>query len=417
MIAKKGVRKMKINIMIISKFENKIEEVKKLIIDEELAVVGAAPGGSQTLDKIENLSPDVVIMFLDTQGGDVLNLTERIILHKPRTHVILLVEYMEVDILQKANKAGAHNVIEFPKSPKEFAEYIKSVHHNEMIRINSLNENQNIAWTSRVVTVFGAKGGLGKTTIATNLAVKLAEQKKKVALIDLDLQFGDIHVFLDIEPADTISELVQQVFTPNIDSVRSYMTVHSSGVHVLCAPKSPEYAELVSAEKVQSLLSILRTYYDYVIIDTPPYFSDVTITAIEASSTILFVTGLDISILKNSKLSLSLMDSLQQRDKVRLIVNRAVDISSITIADVQKIIGCPIWAKIPSDYRVAVTALNRGIPFVISSAGSKLSQSINKVAEALMSGADDIGIKCIDDKKIHKRRKLFGFLGKKNDFI
>ena len=270
---------------------------------------------------------------------------------------------------------------------------------------------------SKVVTVFGANGGLGKTTIATNLAAKLAEQRKKVALIDLDLQFGDIHVFLDIEPADTISELVQQVYTFNIDSVRSYMTVHSSGVHVLCAPKSPEYAELVSAEKVQSLLSVLRTYYDYVIIDTPPYFNDVTITAIEASSTILFVTGLDISILKNSKLSLSLMSSLQQRDKVRLIVNRAVDISSITVADVQKIIGCPIWAKIPSDYMVAVTALNRGIPFVISSPGSKLSQSINQVANALMSGADDVGIQYVEDKKIRKRQKLFGFLRKKNNFI
>ena len=132
---------MKINTMIISKFENKIEEIKKLIIDDELIVVGVATGGSQTLDKIENISPDVVIMFLDTQGGDVLSLTERIILHKPRTHVILLVECMEVDILQKANKAGAHNVIEFPKSSKEFAEYIKSVHHNETIRINSLDEN------------------------------------------------------------------------------------------------------------------------------------------------------------------------------------------------------------------------------------------------------------------------------------
>lgn len=410
---------MKINVLVISKLEKNLNTMKRMIDDEEIIVIGDSPGGAQALDKIENVSPDMVIMFLGAGDTDVLSLTERIILHRPRTHVILLVEYMDVDILQKAIKAGAHNVIEVPTSPKEFAEYIKSVYHNETIRINSLNDKQNIAWMSRVVTVFGAKGGLGKTTIATNLAVKLAENRKKVALIDLDLQFGDIHIFLDIEPADTISEFVQQVFTPNIDSVRSYMTVHSSGIHVLCAPKSPEYAELVSAEKVQSLLSVLRTYYDYVIIDTPPSFTDVTITAIESSSTILFVTGLDISILKNSKLSLSLMDSLQQRDKVRLIVNRAVDMSSITVEDVQRIIGCPIWAKIPSDYKVAVTALNRGTPFVISSPGSKLSQSISIVADALVSGADNFDIQSTSNKKIKAigERKHFRLFKRRNEIV
>lgn len=411
---------MKINVLVISRLEKNLDAMKRMIDDEEIVVLGDSPGGAQALDKIENVSPDMVIMFLGAGDTDVLSLTERIILHRPRTHVILLIEYMDVEILQKAIKAGAHNVIEFPSSPKELAEYIKSVHHNETIRINSLNEKQNIAWMSRVVTVFGAKGGLGKTTIATNLAVKLAENHKKVALIDLDLQFGDIHIFLDIEPADTISEFVQQVLTPNIDSVRSYMTVHSSGVHILCAPKSPEYAELISAEKVQSLLSVLRTYYDYVIIDTPPSFNDVTITALESSTTILFVTGLDISILKNSKLSLSLMDSLQQRDKIRLIVNRAVDMSSITVEDVQKIIGCPIWTKIPSDYKVAVTALNRGIPFVISSPGSKLSQSISIVADALISGSEHFDIQTTSHKKIKnilEGRKHFRLFKRRNEIV
>ncbi|WP_027399979.1 AAA family ATPase [Anaerovorax odorimutans] len=400
---------MKIKVLVISKLEKNLESIKNMIEDEEIIILGDSCGGTQALDKIENMSPDMVIMFLGSGDTDVLSLTERIILHKPRTHVILLAEYIDVNILQSAIKAGAHNIIEIPTSQKEFAEYIKSVYHNENIRINSLNGNQNIAWMSRVVTIFGAKGGLGKTTIATNLAIKLAESHKKVALIDLDLQFGDIHIFLDIEPADTISELVQQVFTPNIDSVRSYMAVHSSGVHVLCAPKSPEYAELISAEKVQSLLSVLRTYYDYVIIDTPPSFSDVTLTAIESSSTILFVTGLDISILKNSKLSLSLLDSLQQKDKVRLIVNRAVDISSITVEDVQKIIGCPIWTKIPSDYKIAVTALNRGIPFVISSPGSKLSQSISTVANVLLSGSDNFDIQSTSNKKLKSIKENRGF--------
>ena len=400
---------MKISVLLVSKLDSNLRRMRQLIEDEDIGVIGDSAGGTAALEKIDNTNPNIIIMALGAGDLDVLNLTERVILHKPRSHVILLTDRLEVNLLQQAMKAGAHNIIEFPETAKELCTYIKSVFNNETTRINSLSETQNLSWMSRVVTVFGSKGGLGKTTIATNLAVKLSEQHKKVALIDLDLQFGDVHIFMDIETKDTISELVQDVYTPNIDSVRSYMVVHSSGVHVLCAPKSPEYAELISAEKVQSLLSLLRSYYDYVIIDTPPTFSDVTMTAIESSSTILFVTGLDISILKNSKLSLSLLESLQQKDKIKLLVNRAVNMNSITVEDVQKITGCPIWAKIPSDYNIAVSALNRGVPFVVGSPKSKLSQAIESVANVLLSGKDDFNIESSASDKANKKRSGFLF--------
>ncbi|HBC32341.1 MAG TPA: hypothetical protein DC024_14000 [Clostridiales bacterium] len=380
---------MKIKVLLISKMERNIEALRSKIEDEEIIIIGDTAGGAQALDKIENTSPDIIIMTLGSGDTDVLNLAERIIFHRPKTFVILVADTLNVEIMQEAVKVGCHNLIEFPSTSKEFAEYIKSVYNNESIRIKSLSNKDTLVWASRVITVFGAKGGLGKSTIAANLAVKLAEKRKKVALVDLDLQFGDLNIFLDLEPKDTIVELVQDVITPNIDSVRSYMAVHSSGVHVLCAPKSPEYAELVSSEKVQSLLSLLRTYYDYVIVDTSPSFTDVTITAIESSSIIFFVTGLDISILRNSKLSVSLLESLQQTDKIRLIVNRAVDMNSITINDVQKIIGYPIWAKLPSDYKVAVNALNRGVPFVTGAPNSKLSASITGLTEILIKGTTD----------------------------
>ena len=380
---------MKIKVLLISKMERNIEALRSKIEDEEIIIIGDSIGGAQALDKIENTSPDIIIMTLGAGDTDVLNLAERIILHRPKTFVVLVADSLDVEIMQEAVKVGCHNLIEFPATSKEFAEYIKSVYNNESIRIKSLSNKDTLVWASRVITVFGAKGGLGKSTIAANLAVKLAEKRKKVALVDLDLQFGDLNIFLDLEPKDTIVELVQDVVTPNIDSVRSYMSVHSSGVHVLCAPRSPEYAELVSADKVQSLLSLLRTYYDYVIVDTSPSFTDVTITAIESSSMLFFVTGLDISILRNSKLSVSLLESLQQTDKIRLIVNRAVDMNSITINDVQKIIGYPIWAKIPSDYKVAVNALNRGVPFVTGAPNSKLSASISGLTEILIKGSTD----------------------------
>lgn len=400
---------MKISVLLISKMARNLVALKRMIDDEEILIIGESAGGSTALDKIENTSPNIIIMTLGAGDTDVLNLAERIIHHRPRTFVILVAEHLDVDMMQSAVKVGCHNVTEFPASSKDFAEFIKSVYNSESIRIKSLSDNETLVWSSTVVTIFGAKGGLGKSTIAANLAVKLAEKRKKVALVDLNLQFGDLHIFLDIEPKDTITELVQDVTTPNIDSVRSYMAVHSSGVHVLCAPKSPEYAELVSAEKVQSLLSLLRTYYDYVIIDTAPSFTDVTITAIESSSIIFFITGLDISTLKNSKLSISLLESLQQTDKIRIIVNRAVDMTTITINDVKRIIGYPIWAKMPSDYKIAVNALNRGIPFIIGAPKSQLSQSISELVDLLLSGSKNYDIL----NKKDKRNKLLGIFKKR----
>ncbi len=402
---------MRIKIMLVSKTENIINVLKSMVTDEEFVITGDSPGGSAALAIIENTSPDVVIMTLGSEDVDVLNLAERLVLNRPKTFVVLLADKLDAPTLQKAMAIGVHNVAEFPENAKNFAEYIKGVYRAESKRIEALQAKKSIAWMSKVITVFGSKGGLGKTTIATNLAVKLAEKNKKVALIDLDLQFGDVHVFMDLEPKETIAELVQDVYTPSIDSIRSYMMVHPSGVHVLCAPKSPEYAELVSPEKLQNLLSLIRSYYDYVIIDTPPSFTDISITAIEASTLVLFVTGLDISILKNSKLSMSLLDSLQQKEKVRLIVNRAVEMNSVTINDVQTILGCPIWARIPSDYKVAVSSLNRGEPIVTGSPNSRIGAAISEMANLIESGEPDADTVALKEKAKHKK----GLFGRKDD--
>jgi pilus assembly protein CpaE len=398
---------MKISVLLISKIERNINVLRQMIDDPEIVIIGESNGGSLALDKIENISPNVIVMVFGEGDTDVLNLAERIIFHRPRTFVILVAENLEVEIMQSALKAGCHNIIEMPQTSKEMNEYIKSVYNNETLRLKSIGQKDNLVWSSTVITVFGAKGGLGKSTIAANLAVGLAQNRKKVVLIDLDLQFGDLHIFMDLDPKETITELVQDTAAQSIDSVRSYMTVHSSGVHVLCAPRSPEYAELISAEKIMSLLSLLRSYYDYVVIDTAPSFSEVNITALESSSYIFFVTGLDISILKNSKLSIALLESLQLTDKVRVIVNRAVDMNSISIDDVQKIIGYSIWAKIPSDYKVAVTALNRGVPFVIGASNSKLAQALTSMINSLLSG------KINDNSAKSKGLKKFRLFGKK----
>lgn len=392
-----------IRIMLVSKQDAVLDHLRRMITDEDLEIAAEAPGGDPALEKVENIAPDILIINSGSINTDAFNLAERVIQCKPRTFVILLVDQLTAENLQSANAVGCHNVIPFPTVSKELCDTIRRVYNTETARISALNSNQRVTWSSKVLTVFGAKGGLGKTTIAVNLAIKLAEQRKRVALLDFDLQFGDVSVFMDIEPKDTIAELIQDVPSPSIDSVRSYMTVHPSGVHVLCAPKSPEYADMISADRIQGLLSLLRSYYDFVIIDTGANFSDVTLAAIEASTDVLFVTGLDLSILKNSKVTMSILESLGQKKKVRVIINRAMEINSITIADVQRIVDAPILARVPSDYMVAVAALNRGQPFVLSAPKAKLSLSVADIARRIASGGENFDMQQLSPRE---RKKL-----------
>lgn len=389
-----------IGIILVSKQANVCRTLRQFIgTDPELEIMAEVSGSDEALEKVDLLSPNILLINSGGSDTDAISLAERVLQRKPRTFVILLMQQLTLDGMQAASTAGCHNVASFPESAKELCDFVRRVYNTENDRITALDSNERATWSSKIITVFGAKGGLGKTTIATNLAVMLAKQKKKVAILDLDLLFGDVHIFLDVEPKETISDLMQESFQNSIDAVRAFMTVHSSGVHVLCAPKNPEYAETISGDRIQSLLALLRSYYDFVIIDTAVNFSDPTLAALEASSTILFITGLDVSALKNSRVAMSTLESLGQKKKARVIINRAVEINYITIADVQRIVDAPILSRIPSDYMVAVAALNQGQPFVQSAPKAKLSLAIGDIAEKIISGTDQYDIQKLSSKE------------------
>ena len=389
-----------INIIVVSKQPNVSTMLREYLqTDEELEVLDELSNSDEVLEKLDLLSPNILLLHAGETDSDAISLAERVIQRKPRTFVILLMAHMTLERMQMAIAAGCHNITTVPDSARELVDLVHRVYNSENDRILALDSNERATWSSKIITVYGAKGGIGKTTIATNLAMTLAAQKKKVALIDLDLLFGDVHVFLDVEPKETISDLMQENFKNSIDSVRAFMTVHPSGIHVLCSPKTPEYAETVSGERVQSLLALLRSYYDYIIIDTAVNFSDPTLAALEASTSILFVTGLEVSILKNSKMAMTVLDSLGQKKKVRIIVNRAVEINSITAADVRRILDAPILARIPSEYLVAVAAINQGQPFIQSAPKAKISIAINDIAEKLITDNDQYDIEHLTAKE------------------
>jgi pilus assembly protein CpaE len=369
-----------INVSIISPSQEKTKYLKAALNNADgINIAGISDSGTKAVDKIILQAPDIVLFSPERPEEDISDIVRRLYISLPACSLILICGQADFSTLQQAVKAGVRNVLKWPLEAGELEDNIHYLYNVEALRLKNKPQENYTKWQSQVVTVFGTKGGIGKTTISVNLATALARMGKRVAILDLDLQFGDVGVFFDIDTKDSIAELVSEN-NFEIDKIKSYMQLHRSGVSVLCAPKSPEYAEAVTAEHVERIVASIRPHFDFVVIDTPPSFNDITITALEHSDLILFILTLDVSTLRNAKISMGILDSLQNREKTKIIVNREVE-NIISLKDAEKIIKSQVFGRIPSDWKTATMSLNKGVPFVIDMPGTKISAALYNLAK------------------------------------
>jgi pilus assembly protein CpaE len=369
----------KIKVFIVSSSQEKMAIIKNIIDKaDDIVCTGIASSGIQALEKLGSKSPDIVIMNVEHNDENISGTIQRLYVSLQNCSIIMIYEQADFAALQQAVKSGVRNILKWPIEQKELVDNIRYLFNMESVRLKTKPKEASIKWQSQVVTVFGTKGGIGKTTIAVNLASALVKKGKKVAIIDLDLQFGDVGVFLDIDAKDSIAELIIEN-NPDMDKIKSYMHLHSSGISVLAAPKSPEYADTITASHIERIISTIRPYYDFIIVDTAPIFNDNTLTALELSNLVLFILTLDISTLRNAKISMGILDSLQHKAKTKIVSNREVE-NIITIKDAERIIDAPVCCRIPSDWKTATTALNKGVPFVLETPNSKISTAIYNLA-------------------------------------
>src|SRR6266536_2492298 len=225
-----------------------------------------------------------------------------------------------------------------------------------------------------VITVFSAKGGCGKTFLATNLAVALAARGAGVALVDLDLHFGDVAIMLQLFPTHTIQDAARELEL-DAAALRSYLTPHAAGVWTLAAPTEPAIADTVSASAVAAVLRLLRSSFAYVVVDTPVAFYQSDATALLAT--------LDVPSIKNLKLTMQTMERLRYtRSRVRVVVNRADSRVGLRLPDVESILGAAVDVAIPSSRSVPIS-VNKGNPVILEEPRGNVAEAIRRVAAQL----------------------------------
>jgi pilus assembly protein CpaE len=297
---------------------------------------------------------------------------------RPTMSVILVRRRVDTAVLGDSLRAGIREVVE-DRDLTGLGESVRRAYSLWQALTNRAPE-EGASTQGRLVTVFAAKGGVGKSTIAANLAAALADDgQKRVCLVDLDLAFGDVAIMLQQLPTHTIADLAD---LPRLDptTVESILTAHSDGLVTLAAPVRPDATDRVSAKVVGQVLQILKASFDYVVVDTSPSFDDFVLQAFDQTDLLVLIGTLDIPALKNLKVACDTLDLLNMpRSQWLLVLNRADSQVGLSPAEVEKTLGLTITTSIPSS-RAVPSCINRGVLIVQAEPRHGVSASIRALA-------------------------------------
>ncbi|NIN70224.1 MAG: response regulator [Anaerolineae bacterium] len=388
----------KIRVLIVDDIPETRENVRKLLyFEKDIEVVGAAASGSEGIEMARDLRPDIVLMDINMPDIDGITATESIAQSAPEVQIVMMSVQGETDYLRRSMLAGAREFLVKPFSADELIASIRRVYQlkprtilvqPEIMRPQAagarlLHEAAVATTEGEIVSVYSPKGGSGCSTIAINLALSLKNEEGRVALVDGDLQFGDVAVLLNMQPTRCISDLVPHMDTLDVDFLSDVLVSHPSGTKILLAPPRPDVADMITADDIKDILRNLKLLYDYTIVDTASYLDDIVLTILEISDRILLVMTPDIPNIKNVRLFLEALDALGYVGKTKLVVNKIGRSDGITDKDIAAHIRHPVWATVPRDNGPVTAAANKGIPLVFSGQRSPVVKSIAQVADLL----------------------------------
>jgi pilus assembly protein CpaE len=299
---------------------------------------------------------------------------------RPALGVLLLREELDVNTMGHALRAGVRDVVDARDIVAVRAACMRSLDVSRHL-LGIVPAGRQAQSDAQVVTVFSAKGGCGKSTLATNLAVSLAEGgRRRVCLVDLDLAFGDVGVMLQLAPERSIADAANARERIDVTMVKALLTSYAPGVDVLLAPVGPTEAERVGREVIAQVLAAVRAMADFVVIDTPAHFTDGVLAALDMSDVQVLVATPDVPALKNLRIAMDMLDLLGLRKESRLVVlNRSDARVGLTGADVERVLKTPTSVHVPSSRDVPI-CINRGVPIVVDQPNHPVSKAIRDLA-------------------------------------
>ena len=389
----------KIRVMIVDDISETRENVKKLLqFESDVDVVGVARTGKEAIQISQELNPDVILMDINMPDMDGIAATEAIRAKQPAIQVVILSVQSDQNYMRRAMLAGARDFLTKPPMGDELISAIRragemaQAEKSKRVQIQSAPTSNQMGGSvgfqgarGRIITIYSPKGGTGCTTLAVNLALTLNNPDTRVALVDGNLQFGDVAVFVNEQGKNTVLDLAPRAEELDPEIVDEVMVKHAgSGLHILAAPSRPEYAEKVSSSQFSHLLEYLSQLYAYVVVDTAPLLTDVTLATIDVSDLIVLVSTQDIPAIKNCRLFLDLLQTLGvERERILFIMNRFDKRVNITPERVAENLKQEVVLTIPLDEPTATKAVNRGVPFVLDNKNQPVARGVFSLAESV----------------------------------
>jgi pilus assembly protein CpaE len=368
-----------------------IVEFEQSSADALHAAVGASclvvPGLDQLRHELEERKQEyAVILGPSVDLAAAVALADTLRITRPSLGVILVRRRVDTAILAEALRAGMREVVEERDLTGVNDAVARTYALFSALTTSESPGEEGKGVAGKLITIFSAKGGVGKTTIATNLGASIADGgKRNVCIVDLDLAFGDVSIVLQLFPVHTLIDAVQVDRALDPAVVESLLTEHSPGLKVMAAPVQPDAKERISGELIGGLLKILKQQFDIVICDCPPAFDDVVLQAFDESDLLLLVGTLDIPALKSLKISCETLGLLNHpKESWRLVLNRADVKVGLSKEEVEKTLNLPITTAIPQSNDVPAS-INRGTPIVLESPRHSVSQSIKSLARECLN--------------------------------
>jgi len=370
-----------IQVMVVDDIDESRESVKLMLeMADGIDVIAEAKDGADALARLAVVAPDVILMDINMPVMDGVEATEKISLLYPNLSVIVLSVQNDVEYIKRCMRAGAKDYLFKPVTMDVLVETIEKVTTLERDRHSRTTVavlSERFTQRAKVMAFVSAKGGVGKTTIATSVAAAYANLGKSVVYVDCDLQFGDGSLFFNITSNRTMLDLVRESNEIDPDVLDRYLTLHPSGVQILAAPARPEEAEYISAAQVRVMLQALRKRFDFVVVDTSPIANDIFFAVLETSDDVYMVNTLNLAVLKNNRLLLDLLTAIgYEVDSIRHVLNRANARNGLKIRDAERVLKADVYWEMDNDYQFVETAINEGLPFVLRDAKHRLAKQV-----------------------------------------